>query len=150
MPRWTVALVLALALAFSLQAAEWVPLTSSIPGPPRVTVLSDAPGETVFRVDVPGYFLDEVSVDGVLHTRMLLAKSPRLLRVGEPELPFVAVSIAIPGAGIPMATLSGRHAAEAIMQDRALISRSARTAMPGGMSTASPTTGATPSRSSPS
>ena len=55
-----------------------------------------------------------------------------------------------PGAGIPMATLSGRHAAEAIMQDRALISRSARTAMPGGMSTASPTTGAMPSRSSPS
>ena len=55
-----------------------------------------------------------------------------------------------PGAGIPMATLSGRHAAEAIMQDRALISRSALTAMPGGMSTASPTVAATPSRSSPS
>jgi hypothetical protein len=55
-----------------------------------------------------------------------------------------------PGAGIPMATLSGRHAAEAIMQDRALISRSARMAMPGGMSTASPTTGVMPSRSSPS
>jgi 1-hydroxycarotenoid 3,4-desaturase len=55
-----------------------------------------------------------------------------------------------PGAGIPMATLSGRHAAEAIMQDRALISRSARMAMPGGMSTVSPTTGVMPSRSSPS
>ncbi len=55
-----------------------------------------------------------------------------------------------PGAGIPMATLSGRHAAEAIMQDRASTFRSAPTAMPGGMSTASPTTVATRSRSSPS
>jgi 1-hydroxycarotenoid 3,4-desaturase len=54
-----------------------------------------------------------------------------------------------PGAGIPMATLSGRHAAEAIMQDRALTSPWGRMAMPGGMSTASPTTVATPSRSSP-
>jgi PKD repeat protein len=105
MSRWTIALVLALALAFSLQAAEWVPLTSSTPHPPQVTVLSDTPGETVFRVDVPGYFLDEVSVNGVLHARMLLAKSPRLLRAGEPELPFVAVSIAIPREGIPVAEL---------------------------------------------
>jgi 1-hydroxycarotenoid 3,4-desaturase len=55
-----------------------------------------------------------------------------------------------PGPGIPMATLSGRHAAEAIMADRASTSRSARTAMPGGMSTASPTTAAVRSRSSPS
>jgi 1-hydroxycarotenoid 3,4-desaturase len=55
-----------------------------------------------------------------------------------------------PGAGIPMATLSGRHAAEAIMQDRASTSRSARTAMPGGTSTASRTAAPAPSRSSPS
>jgi 1-hydroxycarotenoid 3,4-desaturase len=55
-----------------------------------------------------------------------------------------------PGAGIPMATLSGRHAAEAIMADRASTSRSALTAMPGGTSTGSATMAATPSRSSPS
>ena len=41
-----------------------------------------------------------------------------------------------PGAGVPMATLSGRHAAEAIMQDLTSASTSAQTAMPGGMSTA--------------
>ncbi|RBO53672.1 methoxyneurosporene dehydrogenase [Rhodovulum sp. BSW8] len=41
-----------------------------------------------------------------------------------------------PGAGIPMATLSGRHAAEAILTDRASPSTSPRTAMRGGMSTA--------------
>jgi len=41
-----------------------------------------------------------------------------------------------PGAGVPMATLSARHAAEAILSDQTSTSTSARTAMRGGMSTA--------------
>ncbi|MGS4945621.1 1-hydroxycarotenoid 3,4-desaturase CrtD [Meridianimarinicoccus sp. RP-17] len=40
-----------------------------------------------------------------------------------------------PGAGVPMAAISGRHAAEAIVTDLGSISPSRRTAMPGGMST---------------
>ncbi len=45
-----------------------------------------------------------------------------------------------PGAGVPMAALSGQHAAAAIMTDRISASQSAPTATPGGMSTASRTT----------
>ncbi len=41
-----------------------------------------------------------------------------------------------PGAGVPMATLSAQHAAEAIWKDRISTSPSAQTAMRGGMSTA--------------
>lgn len=41
-----------------------------------------------------------------------------------------------PGAGVPMATLSGRHAAAAIMTDHGSTLPSRRTAMRGGMSTA--------------
>ncbi len=51
-----------------------------------------------------------------------------------------------PGAGVPMAALSGRHAAEAIMQDQISRSPSGLTAMPGGISTASPMTGPARSR----
>lgn len=50
-----------------------------------------------------------------------------------------------PGPGVPMAALSGRHAAAAIAADRASTSASMRTATHGGISTASPTTGATAS-----
>ncbi len=40
-----------------------------------------------------------------------------------------------PGAGVPMAALSGRLAAECLLKDRALTSRSRPMAMPGGIST---------------
>ncbi len=46
-----------------------------------------------------------------------------------------------PGAGVPMATLSGQHAAAAIMTDLASISMSRPTATPGGTLTGSATVG---------
>ncbi|MEX5727620.1 1-hydroxycarotenoid 3,4-desaturase [Rhodovulum iodosum] len=49
---------------------------------------------------------------------------------------YLAGGGAHPGAGIPMATLSGRHAAAAILTDLASTSTSRPTAMPGGTSTA--------------
>ncbi len=48
---------------------------------------------------------------------------------------FLAGGGTHPGAGVPMATLSARHAAEAILRDQTSTWTSARTAMPGGMST---------------
>tara|TARA_R110002020_G_scaffold176756_12_gene369253 strand:+ start:5112 stop:6701 length:1590 start_codon:yes stop_codon:yes gene_type:complete len=55
-----------------------------------------------------------------------------------------------PGAGLPMATLSARHAAEAILNDRTSTSPSRPTATHGGMSTGSGPTAAAPSASSDS
>lgn len=63
---------------------------------------------------------------------------------------YLAGGAVHPGAGVPMATLSGRQAAAALMADRALTRPSCRGAMPGGISTASPTTATAPSRSSSS
>jgi 1-hydroxycarotenoid 3,4-desaturase len=51
-----------------------------------------------------------------------------------------------PGAGVPMAALSGRHAAEAIMTGRTSALTSPRTDTPGGISTGSRTRAPTPSR----
>ena len=45
-----------------------------------------------------------------------------------------------PGAGVPMAALSGRLAADCLLRDRASMLRSRLTAMPGGMSTRPATT----------
>ncbi|QFU09761.1 Hydroxyneurosporene desaturase [Rhodobacteraceae bacterium THAF1] len=53
-----------------------------------------------------------------------------------------------PGAGVPMAALSGKQAAEAIISARTSTLPSRRTATPGGTSTGSATTVRAPSRSS--
>ena len=59
---------------------------------------------------------------------------------------YLAGGGAHPGAGVPMAALSGQHAAEAIRLARISGSKSGRTDTPGGMLTASRTTGRAPSR----
>ncbi|NUB43505.1 phytoene desaturase [Fertoebacter nigrum] len=61
---------------------------------------------------------------------------------------YLAGGGAHPGAGVPMAALSGKHAAGAMLADLALPSKSAPTAMPGGMSMVSRMTGGGRSRSS--
>jgi len=53
-----------------------------------------------------------------------------------------------PGAGIPMATLSAKHAVDAILNDLSSISTSPQTATPGGISTGSATAAPKPSLSS--
>ena len=63
---------------------------------------------------------------------------------------YLAGGGAHPGAGVPMATLSGLHAAEAICTDLRLTSPSRPTVTRGGTSTASATTAPAPSASSPS
>ncbi|KAA9006845.1 1-hydroxycarotenoid 3,4-desaturase CrtD [Histidinibacterium aquaticum] len=86
----------------------------------------------------------------------LYGRSPRGLTAGlkrpraRSALPglYLCGGGAHPGAGVPMAALSGRHAAEAILTDLASTSTSRRTATRGGMSTVSPTTDGAASRSS--
>lgn len=51
-----------------------------------------------------------------------------------------------PGAGVPMAALSGKHAAAAALSDRISAPMFRPTAMPGGISTGSATTAAAPCR----
>jgi thiamine pyrophosphate-dependent acetolactate synthase large subunit-like protein len=65
----------------------------------------------------------------------------------KPGMSFLSSVVGAMGAGVPMAALSARHAAEAIMQDRISALKSAPTAMPGGTSMASHRMGPARSRS---
>jgi 1-hydroxycarotenoid 3,4-desaturase len=82
------------------------------------------------------------------HSMMTTFSRPRA-RTDLPGL-YLAGGAVHPGPGVPMAALSGRMAARTICDDRVSTSPSRRTAMPGGMSTASPTTVSAASRSLPS
>ena len=59
---------------------------------------------------------------------------------------YLAGGGAHPGAGVPMAALSGQHAAEAVIVDLTSASKSGRTVMLGGIWTRFRTTGRAPSR----
>ncbi|MEM6738492.1 MAG: 1-hydroxycarotenoid 3,4-desaturase CrtD [Pseudomonadota bacterium] len=91
--------------------------------------------------------------DGSLYGRsphgMMAAFARPTAKTALPGL-ILAGGGAHPGAGIPMATLSGKHAAAAIGSAQTSTSASRPTATPGGMSTGSPTMAPKPSRSSPS
>ncbi|MCH5377716.1 MAG: FAD-dependent oxidoreductase, partial [Planctomycetes bacterium] len=78
----------------------------------------------------------------------LLAAFQRPTAVTRVKGLFLAGGGTHPGAGLPMAALSGKHAAEAILRHRTSTLPSLRTATPGGMSTASATTAPAPSASS--
>ena len=80
------------------------------------------------------------------HGLMAAFRRP-LARTPVPAL-YLAGGGSHPGAGVPMAALSGRHAAEAILSDRISPSPSRPTATRGGMSTASATMAPGPSASS--
>ena len=88
--------------------------------------------------------------DGALYGRspqgLTAALRRPLARTAVPGL-YLCGGGAHPGAGVPMAALSGRHAAAAMLSDLASTRPSRRTAMPGGMSTGSAKTarGAFPS-----
>ena len=69
-----------------------------------------------------------------------LSRAPSRTRL--PGL-YLAGGSAHPGAGVPMAALSGRLAAQSLAEDLASTGRSRATGMPGGTSTPSATTGST-------
>ena len=116
--------------------------------------LAFQPWPDVRTLTVPGDFHrlfpgSEGSLYGLSPHGMSAAFRRPAARTRMPGL-YLAGGGAHPGAGIAMATLSGRHAAEAIATDLALPSMSRPTDMPGGMSTGSRMTGLRRSRSSPS
>jgi 1-hydroxycarotenoid 3,4-desaturase len=112
------------------------------PAPPDAALTTPAGFEALFPAS-------RGSLYGRSPSGMMAAFQRPTARTAVPGL-YLAGGGAHPGAGVPMATLSGRHAAEAILTDLASTSRSRRTATPGGTSTASAMTAAAPSRSSPS
>lgn len=112
------------------------------PDPPDAALTTPQGFETLFPASLGSLY-------GRSPSGMMAAFQRPTARTAVPGL-YLAGGGAHPGAGVPMATLSGRHAAEAILTDLASTSKSRPTATPGGMSMASATMAPARSRSSPS
>jgi hypothetical protein len=94
MKRMVLALILVL-MSVCLFSAEWVPITSSEPQKPKVELISDYDGETVFMVTIPGFFIDKEEVNGESFTVLKLPGGANLMEKGNPTLPFLVTNLAI-------------------------------------------------------
>ncbi|HRX51543.1 MAG TPA: C25 family cysteine peptidase [Candidatus Krumholzibacteria bacterium] len=103
--RFTVfaALVLCL-LAAGTAGAAWVDQGSATPTKPLITA-ADRGDAVVLHLEIPGYDLSSVDIDGASYSKVMLPGHAPLMDRGYPELPFVAASVAIPGTGAPEARL---------------------------------------------
>ena len=98
-------LYLLVLLVFSISFisyAQWVALDkTSIPGSkPIVTLVSDNPTETVIKINIPGFYVNNLSVDGKTYQQISFGEGEgKNSETGYPDLPDIAKVLAIPDNG---------------------------------------------------
>ncbi|HER44256.1 MAG TPA: T9SS type A sorting domain-containing protein [Candidatus Eisenbacteria bacterium] len=81
---------------------RWVSIDGTAgPEAPKATVLRSSDTETVIRFDIRGFWLEEVTEDGIVYQRLSMPGYATTLDVGKPELPVISELVAIPArAGV--------------------------------------------------
>lgn len=79
---------------------NWVPLTPATEGtPPEVTVLESNENHTLLRLDIPGYYVQEIESDGITYQIPYMPTAGFFAEEQCPELPVVTHWVAIPNTG---------------------------------------------------
>src|SRR5512146_258289 len=81
--------------------AQWVTLDKvSLPGSKAdVKLISDTPSETVIKVDLPGFYLNDFIADGKTYQKVSIGDEAVVSEAGSPELPYISKVLAIPVNG---------------------------------------------------
>lgn len=90
----------ALAASAAPAAAAWIDQGDATPVRPRIEATGDG-ASVIVDVELPGYDMDTVDIDGVEHVRLGVPGQVWHMEPGLPELPYLAWSIAIAGEGTP-------------------------------------------------
>jgi len=83
----------------SFFCGQWFPITSEKPEKAKIELVSDSNDETDFLVSIPGFFIDEVKIDGGEYTVLKLYEGSNLMEKGCPTLPFLVADVAIKPEG---------------------------------------------------
>nr|HPQ41741.1 C25 family peptidase propeptide domain-containing protein [bacterium] len=87
-------------LAVSPAGAEWISLTGAREGAtPEVSLAGSDSGGVTVTVDVPGIYVMEEEMEGMVFHAVRIPEAGRSLDVGFPEVPKIQVSIAVPATG---------------------------------------------------
>ena len=88
------------ASALGIGNGTWVPLSSLPEGsPPEVTILDATDSRTVIRMDLPGYYVEEIEADGATYQLPQLPEEGMMTDIGNPELPVITRWIIVPNTG---------------------------------------------------
>ncbi len=88
--------------------AQWISLdnTKASNTPPKVTVLSDDNSSTVIKIDISGFQVGELNMDGKSYQSVDLLSEIFTTTPDHPELPYISKVLAIPDqAGISVEVL---------------------------------------------
>lgn len=102
LPRFAQCLAVAILCltALSTQAA-WVAVDSREAAPPSIRTLDPGPERVVLMYRVPGFHLQQVTINGQAYSQVILPGQPPLLTKGLPELAAISRSIILPDQGTP-------------------------------------------------
>jgi len=95
--------IFALVLMFGMTAtasAAWIDQGSQTQVEPRIAA-SGAPSSVTMDIEVPGFELSTVDIDGSPHSLIAVPGHVWHMEAGLPELPYITQSIAIAGRGMP-------------------------------------------------
>jgi hypothetical protein len=86
--------------AIATEEGTWVPLKGSLGSDePEVTVLESNAEHTIIRLEIPGYYSEEITGDGQTYQIPRIPNAGFLGEVGGPELPAITHLVAIPNTG---------------------------------------------------
>ena len=77
--------------------ARWISLGGDPGDPPRLIVNQEYPGFVILELELPGFFLEPVTVTGRRASRISVPGLIKLRSLGLPELPVLSRSLAMPG-----------------------------------------------------
>jgi len=94
--------------------ADWVPLAPDVTQRalavpeyrPLLSADQQAPGRTVLEFELPGFETRPVIIDGRAYARIVLPGHVQRYDRGQPALPYVTATLAIPDAGTPAVRLT--------------------------------------------
>ncbi len=88
-------------LSVSSGLAQWVSLDKNSPpdSKPNVQLISDDVSETVIKVSIPGFKINELNTQGKIYQSIDLGSLGLTSETGMPEIPYIAKILAIPNQG---------------------------------------------------
>ncbi len=94
-------LVLFVLLVSCINKAQWIPLDKvSLAGSEaEVSLITDTPSETIIKINLPGFFLKNISAEGKEYQSISIGNEAITSVPGSPELPYIAKVLAIPDNG---------------------------------------------------